>query len=287
MSAWEAEGRSKTERAAGIVGEPLSPATLARIGAVKGFPAHGAGYRPEGPWVQAYRIFVCRGNVERGNEDVGCLRLERRPSGAGDSFKLIADQSVVHNEDTLHTLHAEMTCLRRPFAPLLEWRLTSRCRGASDALISDLSTDESGRVSNGVVELHRKGGVARWKARGTVTSDWSLFAAIQDLPLGAAPAEAFDFLEGLSLLRTSYRLAYRGTVSWAGGSLEGPLHHFEQWGHGTLPYGFWLDSRRRLLVAATLARAYILDDRAEEALRERRQGRLQRNKQRNQSRKNG
>ncbi len=284
MNLLEAEAKSKRERSDGIVGEPLSPAVLARIGGVTRFPAPAAGYRPAGPWVHTYRIFVCRGHVATGNEDVGFLRLERRPAGAA-RFQLIADQSVVHNDDTLHSLHAEMTCLNRPFAPLVEWTLTSRCRDASDALVSGLSTDESGSIKGGVVELRRKGGVSRWKAPGVVASDWSLFAAVQDLPFRAAPGEAFDFLEGLSLLRTGYRLAYRGTVSWQGGGVEGPLHHFEQWGHGTLPYGFWVDNQHRLVVATTLARAYVLDNRAGEALRERRESRLQRNRQRSQRRK--
>jgi len=282
---WLQEQKKAAKRDENIVGDRLTPETLQRIGGIPQFPPLAAGFRPDGAWTHSYRIFACHGNVDGGNETVGRLRLERKPATAG-RFQLLADQSIVHNDDTLHTLRATLTCENKAAAPLVEWTLSSRCENAEGQPLPEASCDESGRVSGGSVELRRKGGLARYAASGLVTSDWALFAALQQMPFSPSAMPPFDLLEGLSLWRPAHRIAYRGTYPWKGGGVEGPLHWFQQWGRGTLPYEYWLDSNHRLLVVTTLSRAYILDGRAEELLRERRESRLRRNRQRSQRKKN-
>ena len=46
-----------------------------------------------------------------------------------------------------------------------------------------------------------------------------------------------------------------------GGEL-GPLHRFDLIGEGFLPYELWLDEKRRLVMAATFAVAWILTENA-------------------------
>ena len=61
------------------------------------------------------------------------------------------------------------------------------------------------------------------------------------------------------------------------------MHWFHQIGYGVLPYEYWLDDRHRLLAVATHARAYLLDDGAEEPVRDR----FEEIKQRKARRRNG
>ena len=69
-------------------------------------------------------------------------------------------------------------------------------------------------------------------------------------------------LEGFSILRPGHRLSYRGTYPLEFGGV-GELHWFQQIGEGALPYEYWVDGAHRVVMAVTLARAYILDDEAE------------------------
>ncbi len=246
-----------------VVGEPPTPAMLRRIGGVRAFPPPAAGFQPGGEWSQSYRIFACHGYIEENNQTVGRLRLERRALPHG-RFRLAVDQTVVHDDGSVHTQQAEAVCRDEALAPLVEWKLTSRHEMADGTSLPDLWAEESGRVEGGKLELRRKGGV--WRHTGPVTSDWSLFAGIGRLPFETVSLPAFDMLEGLSLFRPGHRITYRGPY-------EGSLHWFQQTGHGTLPYDYWLDGAHRLLVVSMLARSYILDPAAEEAMQQRRRQR--------------
>jgi len=64
-------------------------------------------------------------------------------------------------------------------------------------------------------------------------------------------------------LKRDHRLSYRGAITMTPEN-DITLHGFHQLGHGTLPYEYWLDRHHRLVLAVTLSRVYILDDKAEE-----------------------
>jgi len=102
------------------------------------------------------------------------------------------------------------------------------------------------------------------------TADWCLFEALQRWPFRRGESPAFDVLEGLSVHRPGHRVTYRGpeTIERNGKPLK--LHRFSQLGQGMLPYEYWLDDDRRLLLAVTLSRVYILDPQAESKVRWRR-----------------
>jgi len=225
------------DRDTGILGVPLSPEVLRRIGGVKQFPPVSSGYRADGDWEQSYRIFGCHGYVDTGNETVGVLRLRR---SAGNPFLLAVEQRIQHNNGH-ETLEVKMSCRADAIASPVSWTLTSRRFDAEGREIDDLRTTEK-----------------RTNGSDRVTSDFSLFEAVQRLPFAAPRVGPFEILEGMALRRTGHRLYYSG---------ERSFHHT---GRGLLPYQYWLDESHRLLVVVTQWRAYILADGAEAEQKQRR-----------------
>ena len=221
------------DRETGILGHPLNPEVLRKVGALKEFPPAPAGFRPDGDWTQDYRILGCHGYADTGNETVGSLRIQRI---AGSPFQLKIHQSIVHNNGQ-ETLDVEMMCRPNEIASPLAWTTTSR------------SLDEEGKEIAGLQTTQK-----RENNTAALTSDFSLMEAVQRLPFAGPKPALFDLLEGMAILRPAHRLFFDG---------ERRFHHT---GRGLLPYQYWLDENHRLLLAVTQWRAYILDDRAESAL---------------------
>jgi len=246
----------------------MTPDLLARIGGMTDFTPAPPGFLPGAAWVNEYRIHTCHGYVENGNEDVGVLRLERSPEPVGGGFTLKIRQRIVSDEGQTRRVEAWLRGHPDRIGTLAEWRFSSRFEDVSGTVLDGLTIEESGRSDRGALSITRGGGTRRVDSQRPVTSDWSLFEAIQRLPQGGVEATPFDLLEGLNILREEHRLYYRGVYQMK----EKPrrsLHWFQQIGYGTLPYDYWLDDRRRLLMAATHARAYVLDDEADERVTER------------------
>lgn len=257
-----AKKRSSGGKKSGVVGEPPSPAMLTRIGAMSTLPAAQPDYRPEGAWVQTWRIVGCHGYDAETDGTVGMLRLERR-APAGGRFELRVEQRIIHDDGTLHEQQAVVLCLDDALASLVEWKLSSRHSPLGGTPWPELTAEEAGSVKNGAVEIRKGKAVNRIQAAGAVTSEWSLFAAVPRM--AKDKALAFDMLEGLSLYRPGHRLDYHGPYEW-----REPLEWFQQAGHGTLPYDYWVDRHGRLAVAAMLAHAWVLDENVDKALAERR-----------------
>jgi hypothetical protein len=243
-----------------IAGEPLSPELLARLGVLSRFPPAPAGFDPDGGWIHNYRIAACHGYLERGSRNVGFLQLERI-AGGQKTFTLRLVQKILHDGGAQHVLQGDLHCEKDAYASLLGWRLTSTFLGLDGAPLAGLGAKESGTVMAGVLTVMLDAQVIKQNLVRPLAADWSLFEAVQRLPFQPVLARPFDVFEGLRLLREEHRLAYRGRYAWHG--TPAPLHWFCQIGFGVLPYEYWLDERRRLLVAATGGRAYILDDEAE------------------------
>ena len=221
------------DRETGILGRPLDPQLLRKIGVLKDFPPPPSGFRPDGEWSQSYRILGCHGYVDTGNATLGFLKISRIP---GDPFQLQIRQRMLHT-NSQESLEVDMTCRTNQIASPLNWRLTSRCFDENGNPIDKLGTNHQGSNKS-----------------ASVTSDFSLMEALQRLPFAPPKSSAFDLLEGMTLLRPAHRLYFDG---------ERRFHHT---GPGLLPYEYWLDDNHRLLLAVTCWRAYILDDAAESAL---------------------
>ncbi|MCH7837655.1 MAG: hypothetical protein IIC26_04020, partial [Chloroflexi bacterium] len=93
-----------------IVGSPLAPAMLERLGAIGEFPTTGADFSPDGSWTNTYRIWTCHGYREEGNEEEGHLRIKRAAGGSRGAAMLVVDQHIVNEEAVSNIIHAEIRC---------------------------------------------------------------------------------------------------------------------------------------------------------------------------------
>ena len=215
-------------------------------------------FDPTGEWDHSYAVHtvIPANNGKAVNTPrQGSLRLRRAPKGK-DRFTLTVDLSTSHALQHTYSVHAEVTCASDTLSSPREWTLTSATNDAEGKPLPDTEATRSGRVRDGkLVTLAPARRVV--PAPKALTSSWSLFDALQRLPKDHAEALEFAMLEELDLLKTDQRLAYRQTAeaTFAGGPVT--LHGYEQLGRGILPYVYWLDDARRLLLAVGGMRAFV------------------------------
>ncbi len=251
-----------------IVAEPLTPALLARLGALEEVPETPADFRPSGAWVNKYLIFTCHGYVESGNQGVGVLRLERSPAESGSGFVFKVRQRIVHDAGHVHEIEALVRCRGDRLATPVQWRLLNRFEDIDGRELPELRSEQQGAFDGGELVIDNGGRQIR-PAGATVTSDWGLMEAVQRLEAQAGLPGGFLMLQGFTVLRAAQRFTAvrRERVSELAGR---PLLRLTQTGRGVLPYDYWLlPEERRLAVVTTGPRAYVLNDRAEEMLEQR------------------
>jgi len=234
-----------------IVGAPLTPKLLSKLGAVDEFPSTPKGFAPSGNWVNAYRIWTCHGYNESGNQNAGFLRIERT-GGSDTEFGLTIRQEVVQTDGIISVVGGIIRCRNDRLASPVQWKLSSRFKDSDGRDIAELTSGNDGGAA---------------EAGGRTTGDWCLFEAVQRLAFDTQESLSFDLLEGLSLSKPGQRLFYRGAYPTQVNEEEMPLHCFVQLGRGVLPCEYWLDVRHRLLAVTSMNKAYILDDQAEKTFR--------------------
>jgi hypothetical protein len=246
-----------------VAAQPLTPATLDEMGALAAWPPASEASGPDEEKVQTYRIWTCHGYTDSGNENRGFLRIERSRGNANGSFPLAIEQQVVHTGGILHQLKAAVVCGDDPLFSPREWTLTSRFFKPDGSPREDLSLLQRGQCWDGRLVSTTNGVTRRVNCAPRVTSDWCLMEAIRRMPREMGQPIEFDMLQGLTTLRPGHRLDYSGTETVARDGRPVTLHRFRQLGRGTLPYEYWLDERRRLVLVVTHTRAYVLDPTAE------------------------
>ena len=234
-----------------IVGSPLTPTLLEELGALSEFPPSSEYFKPDGNWVNTYRIWTCHGYRESGNENVGFLRIKRLINSQS-SLTLKVHQEVLQTDALVNIIEATIECRNNQLASPIQWKISSRFRGSDGKYISELSSNDNGAADE---RLDR------------TTCDWCLFEAVQRLKTSKETVLDFDMLEGLSLLKKEQLLSYRALYPTKIGGEVISLHCFVQLGSGILPYEYWLDDHHRLLVVASMNKAYILDDKAEKVIK--------------------
>lgn len=230
-----------------IVGSPLTPNLLRELGAVDEFSSTPKVIRPDGYWVNEYRIWTCHGYRESGNKNVGFLRINRR-SNSTKTFEMNVHQEVLLTDGITHTIEGTIKCRYNPLAVPAEWRISSRFVSADGKLLSELS-DEDYIGTTESVDLS--------------TGDWCLFDVVQRLAFARQSSLEFDLLGGMYPSKLNHRLLYRGSYPMRMDDRDIPLHCFVQLGNGILPTEYWLNASHRLLIVTSMNKAYILDDQAE------------------------
>jgi hypothetical protein len=194
---------------------------------------------------------------------MGAFRIRREPAGE-DAAALDVTLAAKHGGRGawIYRVEARLTCAVDQLATPRSWELRSLIMDPSGGIVTGTEAKEAGQVSEGTIRYRRK--VERtMPAPKAFTSNWSLFDALQRLPGNDVEPMTFDLLEEMSLLKPNQRLVYRQTVETELGGQRTRLHGFEQMGEAILPYCYWLDDQRRLLIAVGGRRAYIFDPSAE------------------------
>ncbi|MHC4533847.1 MAG: hypothetical protein ACYS6K_07840 [Planctomycetota bacterium] len=230
-----------------IVGSPLTPTLLDGLSAISDFPPSSENFKPDGNWVNTYRIWTCHGYNESGNENVGLLRIKRLID-SDNSIVLKVHQEVLQTDALVNIVEATIECRDNQLTSPIQWRVSSRFIDAEGKYISQLSSNDNGSAG---VRSSRN------------TCDWCLFEAVQRLKFNRQTSLHFNLLEGLSLLKKDQRLSYHELFPTKIGRENIPLHCFVQIGNGILPCEYWLNDQHRLLVVTSMNKAYIFDEQAE------------------------
>ncbi len=231
-------------------------------------------FDPDGAWEHTYDVFPIYAALDVTGKGAwslqhkGVMRLKREPVSGEDAFQLHVASEVTFlgwlPTRTQRTT-ASIECAADTLGTPLSWELESVALSAEDSSPVPLShMRESGVVRDGAVELTFEGGGRTLEVSSPLTSNWSLFEAVQRLPRGNMPEGEFEMLEDLRLRRAHQRLMAEDPteVTMAGETVR--LYGYRQLGEGISPLHYWLDDEGRLLLALGKMRAYIWEGVTEE-----------------------
>jgi hypothetical protein len=197
------------------------------------------------------------------SRDFGTLRVRRKPVGANAIALEITQTTRQAGWGGFgHALEANVTCAADALCTPQSWDVRSVMLDQKHRPVQDTEWRKRGKVDGGAIRYAGKA-ERRMPAPKAYTSNWSLLDALQRLPGDDAKPTVFDLLEELDLLKPHQRLAFYRVVEMELGGKKTRLHGFSLIGEGILPYEFWLDDQRRVLLAIGGRRAYVFNPAAE------------------------
>jgi hypothetical protein len=240
---------------------PLSPAVLGELGALTGLAPPRGAFDPAGAWEQTWRIWAVSGAELRAQ--LGYLRIRREPDEAGKSVTLSVEKRLNLNGGDAYLTRADIECAADALVSPTAWTVESVVLGTDGEPVEVTAVRESVEVRDDTLHVTAGDKTLVRDVGGPLTTDWGLFDVVQRLPLSRTAPLEFTVLEELDLPKARQRLSYRGTgeVELEGEKLG--LSCYQMIGEGLLPYLYWVDEHRRLLMAISHTRAYIYDPEAE------------------------
>jgi hypothetical protein len=249
---------------------PLSPAVLAELGALEGLSPPTEAFDPEGPWEHVYRIWAVAAAPARCH--LGYLRIRRQPDRRASSVTLTVEKRLYLMGGDAYQTNAEIKCADDLLGTPRSWRIESVIIGTDGKPVEATRVKERVNLKNDKLRVNAGGRTMARDAGSPLTTDWGLFDVVQRLPGEKTEALEFAMLEELDMLKQGQRLTYRGTGELALNGHTLRLACYEVLGRGILPYAYWVDQRRRLMMAISHTRTYICDPdapaRVEETRRE-------------------
>jgi hypothetical protein len=233
---------------------PLSWAKFAM--AIDTFVPPQGTFDPAGAWDMRWRILVTVGGMAGGAQP-GTLRLRRQPDPAG-TVALAFETQVAVGGLQRFSMTGTMNCASDTFASITSWEMESTIQHLKDGPLQSTRIIEHGRATPEGAEIDRAGKMFRLTGNPPLTSNWSLFDAVQRLAPDAAPT-SFNLLEDLTLLRRDQRITPGEIREITLGGRTVRLRSFVQIGEGILPTHYWLDESGRLILASCGLRGYLLD----------------------------
>ena len=201
-------------------------------------------FDPNGEWVHNYSIWNSARARNAKSEPLGSLRIHRRlmPNG---NIRLQVTEAARMSSKCSGVVKAAVTCKADDLATPIQWKV--------DSEVLDPQSKQVPLTAIGVSNSADK-----MKVTGRISSNWSLFDAVQRLPFDSRTTE-FTLLEELELVKPDQKLSAGQTAEVELGGRLVKLHSFEQIGQGILPVTYWLDDQHRLIIATGGRRSYLLD----------------------------
>ena len=250
------------------VGEPYTPRLLDELKLINQIPQIPDGFSPGSSWKHMYRIWSSQGWIDFAYKNVGALSIEKTATDSDSGFVLSIWQRLVHLGGILHTISARAVSAGDAIASLKEWTVYSTITRTLGEIDPSLTLEYSFRVENGVVHRTVNGIESSFRTDAPLTSDWTMFEAIQRLPFHPIDLPHFNSMDGLTVIKRGHRVYFRENSEERIESQRLTLRNFYQIGNGVLPYEYWLDDAHRLIMMISSNRVYFLDDSAEQVLEE-------------------
>ena len=219
-------------------------------------------FDPSGVWENRYAIWVVRLGRKVPSERLGALVIRQEPSSADQvtlSVRLEANLRQTGAGDVY--VHAcRIVCRSDPLLTPLSWTAHTHLANVTDGIVPLSALDEEGSLEDGVVRIT---GRRPFVADKPVTTNWSLFAAVQRPNADVGLGSPFDLLEETDQPKLNHVLTRRPPAEVLLDGRKRTLGGYEHLGDGILPRDYWLDERGRLVLVTAGMRAYLMDPTAE------------------------
>jgi hypothetical protein len=215
-------------------------------------------FDPRGEWDHRYTVHTIIYAINGQSVNLpkqGWFNIRRGPL-RGDTVEIACSLASHHSFDWVNSLEATITCDDDALATPRKWELTSKTLDKERNIVPDTEHARTGALRKGRI-IATSGKRRSTRAAEALSSNWTIFDAVQRLPFGPTDPLSFDMLEELDLLKTGQQLTYWGDVEVELSGKPTRLHGFEQMGRGILPYAYWLDEQHRLLIACGGQRAFV------------------------------
>ena len=212
---------------------------------LKGIQVPGEPFDANGEWVSNYTMWNPARGKSAKSELLGSLRIHRKLTLDGNIRLQLTQITKMAGTNGSGKSKAGVTCKANDLCTPVQWKLDSEILDPQGKQVPLTAVSTSGKAN-------------KMKVTGRLSSNWSLFDAVQRLPFDSKTLE-FTMIEELELLRPEQRLAPGATAEVELGGRMVKLHSFEQIGRGILPITYWLDDNHRLIIAVGGRRAFLYD----------------------------
>lgn len=214
--------------------------------ALTGVEAPTGPFDPGGEWSHSYVMWnPARAVKNAKSEKAGSLRIRKKLTADGKIRLQVTQIVKMQGTNGLGISKALVTCTADDLSTPIRWSVDSEIMDTKGKQVPLTAISISGEN----------------KETGKLSSNWSLFDAVQRLPFDAGELR-FEMLEEMELRKPDQILWPRETAEIELGGRKVKLHSFEQIGTGVLPFTYWLDDEHRLIAVVNQRRAYLLDSKA-------------------------
>ena len=212
---------------------------------LKDIQVPGEPFDVNGEWERNYTMWNPARGKSAKSERLGSLRIHRKLTPDRNIRLQLTQITKMAGANGSGQSKAGVTCKADDLCTPIQWKIDSEVLDPQGKQVPLTAIGVSNRAD-------------RMKVTGRLSSNWSLFDAVQRLPFDSKTIE-FTVLEELELLRPEQRLSPGATAEVELGGRMVKLHSFEQIGRGILPITYWLDDSHRLIIATGGRRAFLFD----------------------------